>query len=82
MKKIGVVGEGKLIAWTKDDQDNAITLVVAWNGYGENPGSRYSGLYSYYPAETTVYTFHNVDKFNRRHFAYLIGWKTRMSRKS
>ena len=30
-------------------------LVLKSHGYSENPGSRYSGLMSYYPPETTVY---------------------------
>lgn len=35
--------------------NHGMTLVLKRAGYGENPGSRYSGLYSYYPAEFEVY---------------------------
>jgi len=46
----GEVGEVRLRAY--DERRN--TLLVTRKGYSENPGSRYSGLKSYYPAEHFV----------------------------
>lgn len=80
MKKVGVHGEGRLVAWTTDETNEPVNLVVAWNGYAENPGSRYSGLRAYYPAETTVYVYDHTDKYGRRHFKHLVGWQTKASK--
>jgi hypothetical protein len=73
MKRQGVHGEGRLIAWEPDES----VIVVAWKEYGENPGSRYSGLYSYYPATTEVFVFEREDKFGRKRYRSLTEWNTR-----
>ena len=77
VKKVGVSGEGKLVAMSKDRN----TVVVAWKGWGENPGSRYSGLYSYYPAETEVLVYDHTDEHGRRRYHPLVCWVTRTPKK-
>jgi hypothetical protein len=77
VKKVGVQGEGKLVSISKDRN----TVVVAWKGFGWNPGSRYSGFYSYYPAETEVLVYDHTDEHNRRRYRSLISWPTRAPKK-
>ena len=45
----GIQGKRELVAI------NAHSIVVRRKGYAENPGTRNSGLRSYYPAEIEVY---------------------------
>jgi hypothetical protein len=71
IKKAGIAGEGRLVAISDR------YMVVAWKGYGENPGSRHSGLYSYYPARTAVYKFMKLDHFGRPVWREILDWKTR-----
>jgi hypothetical protein len=73
VKRVGVQGEGKIVAASR----NRETIVIAWKGYGENPGSRYSGLYSYYPATTEVFVLDHVDEHGRKRYRSLIEWQTR-----
>jgi len=75
--RIGVHGEGRLIAWRTDEAGEVISLSVTWKGYGENPGSRYSGLFSYYPAETNVYQYLRTDQFGRRVYTCILSWQTK-----
>jgi len=77
VKKVGMQGEGKLVAVSKDEN----TVVVAWKGYGDNAGSRYSGLYSYYPAETEVFVYDHTDEYGRRRYRPLIRWPSRPPKK-
>ena len=71
VKRVGVQGEGTILA--EDEK----TIVVRWKGYGENPGSRYSGLYSYYPSETEVFAYDHTDKFERKRYTSLISYPTK-----
>jgi hypothetical protein len=85
----GVAGDGVVVAVQKDrDAKYPNTIVIKWKGYGENPGSRYSGLYSYYPSRTEVYTLSHVDDYERNGEKYetpryrsLIDWQTRPNKK-
>ena len=52
-------------------------IVAKRKGYSENPGSRYSGLKSYYPATTTVYEIEGKDKFGRLILSQLISWEAK-----
>lgn len=56
---------------------NATNIVVAFAGWGENPGSRYSMLYSYYPAETKVYEILEVIENDYLRVEEVISWRTR-----
>jgi len=59
--------EGKVFHY--DLVDGMVNVVVVkWKGYTYNPGSRYSMLKDYVPAETEVYEFSHVDEFGRRRF--------------
>lgn len=62
---------------------NASTVVVAFAGWGENPGSRYSGLKTYYPAETKVYQIiqENATQYGHVRVLELISYQTRPSAK-
>jgi hypothetical protein len=75
VQKDGWVNVGTVLA--KDEH----TIVIAWKGYSENPGSRYSGLYDYYPAITEVFKFDHVDKFGRVRYVSLIEWETKPKKK-
>ena len=75
IKKDGYTGEGRILA---DDEE---TIVVAWKGYGENPGSRNSMLYSYYPATTEVFVYDHTDDHGRRRYRSLIEWQSRAPKK-
>lgn len=82
VKRCGICGVGRLVACEKHPDDGLINkVVVAWKGYGENPGSRYSGLYSYYPATTEVFLRVEIDKFDRISFVSFMEWQTRPERK-
>jgi len=72
----GIVGIGTVIA------EDTETLVVRWKGYGENPGSRYSGLYSYYPSTTEVFVYEYDDDYGRKKYRSLIEWDTRPKKKA
>lgn len=63
---------------------NASNIVVAFAGHGENPGSRYSGLYNYYPAETTVYEIRGLRDGNPNllEVEECITWQTRKATKA
>ena len=55
---------------------NDSILVVKFKGYSENPGSRFSGLKTYYPAETVVYAI--IDRDGSRVNTRVLGaWDTR-----
>ena len=56
---------------------NAGYLVVAFGGWGENPGSRYSGLHTYYQAETVAYQVTGTEREGALTVLALITWKTR-----
>ena len=51
-------------------------IAIKQAGYSENPGSRYSGLMSYYPPEITVYEIIERDGL-RLKVKGLTGWETR-----
>ena len=76
VKKNGYAEEGRLIAMDEK------TVVVAFKGYSENPGSRYSGLRDYYPAMTEVFHYSHTDDFGRRRYVSLIEWQTRAPKKT
>ncbi len=50
-------------------------IVLKSHGYSENPGSRNSGLMSYYPPEVDVYEI--IERFSETRFRCksLVGWK-------
>lgn len=75
IKRNGYIGEGTVLA---EDED---TVVVRWKGWGENPGSKYSGLYNYYPSTTEVFVFDHEDKFGRRRYRSLLEWQTKPTKK-
>ena len=81
IRKAGRAGEGRIVDWTVKTYDdpslNEEIVVVAWKGWGENPGSRYSGLHAYYPAETEVLVLDHVDNKGRKNFRTLTSWQTR-----
>ena len=84
----GVAGDGVVIAVDKSLSFYPDTIVIKWKGYGENPGSRYSGLYSYYPSRTEVFTLSHIDKYERDgekletpRYKRLIEWQTRPNKK-
>jgi len=81
VKRLGYVGEGRLVAANgRRDDGSYDVVVIAWKGYGENPGSRYSMLYDYYPANTEVFTFSHVDPHGRVCYKSLIEWQTRVKK--
>jgi len=77
IKRSGIAGMGKVVTISED----LATVVIAWKGYSENPGSRYSGLYSYYPATTEVFVYVGTDESGSNRYLSLIEWKTRPEKK-
>ncbi len=91
-RKRGYEGDGTLIAWEPEidkammeseviEQSNYLApsvAVVSWKGYGENPGSRYSGLYSYYSAHTSVFVFERFNSWGAPIYNELIEWQNRV----
>lgn len=58
------------------------TVAIHFKGRGENPGSRYSGLFAYYPAHVVVYSYEPHDNFEALKLTSIIEWETSKKKSS
>jgi hypothetical protein len=74
-------GEGHGAATVLAHNPLSKTVVIHFRGYSANPGSRYSGLRSYYPAHAIVYRYGPHDHFEALKLEPLVEWETGKKRR-